>query len=242
MHKRFNPHGFTIVEMLVVITVIIVLSTVGMLGYENINKQSNDAKRDSDIIALQHELEKYYQKHGEYPAGCPTTSCTTGDPNVVFNSSSPQTLTSNITIEQLRTVLPGLSKDFGDPLDDGNYPLLDKDGSYASSSSYRYLYFGGLVNASGSTQLYKYRLTGSPFFNCPINVNLEAGQVSSYFIAYYSEQDNPKASTPDRDRWHLLMGSQGSRFDFDGAYPDANGNRTILFCSDGPWSGGTIDN
>ena len=66
MKKR----GFTLIEMMVVLTVISVLT--GIVTFEILDgvRQSRDAERVADIHALQTAIELYKQRNGEYPEAC----------------------------------------------------------------------------------------------------------------------------------------------------------------------------
>ncbi len=61
--------GFTLVELLVVITILAILSVVGLTAYSGVQKNARDAKRKDDLRAVKVALELYYQKNNRYP--CP---------------------------------------------------------------------------------------------------------------------------------------------------------------------------
>ena len=52
-----SVHGFTLVELLVVITIIAVLSVIGMTAYGVVQKNARDTKRKLDIDAIANALE-----------------------------------------------------------------------------------------------------------------------------------------------------------------------------------------
>lgn len=62
-----NLRGFTLVELLVVITIIAILATIGLVMYENAQKQARIAKRIEDLKAIQTALEIYYSVNKTYP-------------------------------------------------------------------------------------------------------------------------------------------------------------------------------
>jgi len=62
--------GFSLVELLVVISIIGVLSAVLYANYSAGSAQSRDAERQSDIRNVQSALELYRNEYGRYPAGC----------------------------------------------------------------------------------------------------------------------------------------------------------------------------
>jgi len=65
---RKTISGFTMIELIVVITVIGILSTIGVASYSRVQANSRDAERSSKITILAEALEKYYDKNGEYPS------------------------------------------------------------------------------------------------------------------------------------------------------------------------------
>lgn len=67
--------GFTLVELLVVITIIAVLSTIGMVIYGSVQSRGRDAKRVADIKDLVTALELYNGKNNAYPAARAYTNC-----------------------------------------------------------------------------------------------------------------------------------------------------------------------
>lgn len=73
--------GFTLLELLVVISIIVILVTIGMSSYSTAQKKGRDAKRKSDLKEIQTALEQYYAVCGyQYPlitgfydqVNCPT--------------------------------------------------------------------------------------------------------------------------------------------------------------------------
>lgn len=59
--------GFTLVELLIVITIIAVLAAVGLVSYIAFLKNARDAKRQSDIKFIQSALEQYFADQKHYP-------------------------------------------------------------------------------------------------------------------------------------------------------------------------------
>lgn len=59
--------GFTLVELLVTISIISILSVIGMVAYSTVLKQGRDSKRQSDLRSIQSALEQYYADQFSYP-------------------------------------------------------------------------------------------------------------------------------------------------------------------------------
>lgn len=59
--------GFTLVELLVVISIITLLATIGYATYSNAQIAARDGRRKEDLRDLQVALELYRQKNGHFP-------------------------------------------------------------------------------------------------------------------------------------------------------------------------------
>jgi len=64
-------HGFSLLEVLVAASIILVLTAVGVTSYVSITKRSRDARRVSDIEQLRQALEMYRSENGYYPNANP---------------------------------------------------------------------------------------------------------------------------------------------------------------------------
>lgn len=63
-----NNQGFTIVELLIVIVVIGILALLVITTYSGIQQKARNSQRQSDLQALQTQLEAFYSQNGYYPA------------------------------------------------------------------------------------------------------------------------------------------------------------------------------
>lgn len=77
--------AFTLLEILVVIGIISVLVALGAVSYSSAQKKARDAKRKSDIKAIQNAMEQYYSICGfSYPTSLGTSMvCPTGSVNIM---------------------------------------------------------------------------------------------------------------------------------------------------------------
>jgi prepilin-type N-terminal cleavage/methylation domain-containing protein len=73
MKKR----GFTLMELLIVIAIIAILVSISVVSYSSAQKKARDARRHSDMKALQNAWEQYYaDNNGNYPGTTTAAPCT----------------------------------------------------------------------------------------------------------------------------------------------------------------------
>lgn len=190
MKSLLSSRGFTIVELVVTIAVIGILVIIGAIGFRTTQQDVRDQERVGDMTALMSELEKAYDSNGEYPPGCPKTSCTSW---FLTENTSTAPILSSTTIDSLKAILPGMTTDFADP----NFKTgaLFADESVAQN---KYVYIGGMVNNRTSASSASFS-TPSPKI-CTIAQALDPGEVGSYVVGYYSESTS---------KWVLQAGRTG---------------------------------
>lgn len=59
--------GFTLVELMVIITIIAILAAISIGLFATIQKSGRDAKRKSDLAKIQSALEQYHADQNNYP-------------------------------------------------------------------------------------------------------------------------------------------------------------------------------
>ncbi len=76
-----SQQGFTMIELLVVATIIVVLTTIGLVSYTQALQNGRNAKRKTDLEVLRQALVLYKADNGYYPntdtAGLQSTLGTT---------------------------------------------------------------------------------------------------------------------------------------------------------------------
>ncbi len=70
MAKQNTKAGFTLFELLVVISIIAILIAVISTSYAAAQKRARDARRRQDIKAVQKALEQYQAMNSSYPVNC----------------------------------------------------------------------------------------------------------------------------------------------------------------------------
>jgi len=74
---RKQSNGFTLLELLVVISIIGILVSLVSVSYSTAQKKSRDAKRKGDLKSIQNAFEQYYAVYNGYPATCPALTAAT---------------------------------------------------------------------------------------------------------------------------------------------------------------------
>lgn len=68
MRLRNNSSGFTIIEILVVLVIIGILSTLVISTYSGVQAKNRNNDRQANIDTLQGQLEMYYAQNSKYPS------------------------------------------------------------------------------------------------------------------------------------------------------------------------------
>lgn len=118
--------GFTLIEMLIVIVIVGILSSLVLVGLGPVQRQGRDARRLSDLKQTQTALELFYAKKGVYPptSDWSTLKSTIADANIGVKSLP------NDPSEPARSYhygSDGSSYVLGAELEDENNPNLKDD-------------------------------------------------------------------------------------------------------------------
>jgi general secretion pathway protein G len=65
---RVRRSGFTIIELLVVVAIIALLTTIGLISFNQTNKRARDGKRKADLEQVRSALVLYRTDNGAYPS------------------------------------------------------------------------------------------------------------------------------------------------------------------------------
>ncbi len=92
-----GSHGFTLVELLIVIVVIVILAAIGMAAYSGIQSRARATQASAALVQAKQKLELYKVDNGSYP--------TTG--NVASAGVTNKDVSYQYTVMAILTVLPG---------------------------------------------------------------------------------------------------------------------------------------
>lgn len=107
-------HGFTIVEIAIVIAILAALVAITAMTFANIQQQARDTERKNDVIMIKNAMEKYKQDNGEYPQ--PATlvaaslSCAEPNPNECWKNQWIQFLYNSKYLNEV--VVPGIKNNY----------------------------------------------------------------------------------------------------------------------------------
>ena len=65
INKR--ARGFTLIEVLIVVTLIVVLASIGMPTYQNSVRRSREAVLREDLFRMRDAIDQYYADKNKYP-------------------------------------------------------------------------------------------------------------------------------------------------------------------------------
>lgn len=128
-----NRKGFTLIEMLVVIAIVGLLSSVVVVGLTGGREKSRDARRIADLRSIQNQLELLYDSGTGYPASAnannkalPANVSPQKDPqgNSYLYETSGLTYTLGATLEDLKNAPGGVSPASCGGLTGANYCVV----------------------------------------------------------------------------------------------------------------------
>lgn len=94
-----DMHGFTIIELIIVILVIGILTLLVVTTYSGIQQKARDSKRQKAIKSLQFQLEGFYSSNGYYPSLGDINQTANGQKN--FLATNLKNLDRNSLIDPL---------------------------------------------------------------------------------------------------------------------------------------------
>jgi len=142
---RGKNQGFSLIEILVAISIITVLSVISFFAFSAVQKKSRDAKRQSDLGLIRSALEQYRADQGFYPK-----NTVDGSPQSFLGTvGAPFTNHTGNPVVPLPTLKTYLAKTPADPLNGTtgyNYQYLAKSST------------GGTCNNTPASYCRKYSL------------------------------------------------------------------------------------
>lgn len=111
MKKQLKDNlGFTLVELLVVISILGVLVTIGLTSFRSSQARGRDTERKSDLKQVASALELYYSDYGKYPDAIPWGAEFTDGKTIYFKIIPKDPTANNLYL--YRIVDPGTNQKF----------------------------------------------------------------------------------------------------------------------------------
>ncbi len=67
-NRRRRDSGFTLIELMVVISLIVILASMGLVQYRNSVTHSKEAVLKEDLFRIRDAIDQYYADKNQYPA------------------------------------------------------------------------------------------------------------------------------------------------------------------------------
>ena len=67
-HRIRRAGGFTLIELMVVLSIIIILAATGLAQYRNSIVRANEAVLKEDLFRMRDAIDQYYADKGQYPS------------------------------------------------------------------------------------------------------------------------------------------------------------------------------
>lgn len=176
--------GFTLIEILVVVTVISILSSIGIFAFNAVRNQASDGATQSLANSVKAAAERYYNTNNEYPLASALGATTTETP--------PSSYTAASTLLGMRV----------DQLSGNGVRLVPCYNATRCSTPYvdkRYVYY---VTKATSTEAGTTRSIAFTQSSGTCTYSLLTAQVGplAYLIAYWSNADG---------RWNVMRSNNG---------------------------------
>src|ERR1700704_5316872 len=65
---RSRESGFTLIELMVVMALIVILASIGLASYTNSVTRSKEAVLKEDLFRMRDAIDQYYADKGKYPS------------------------------------------------------------------------------------------------------------------------------------------------------------------------------
>lgn len=202
---RISGLGFTIVELIVVITVLAVLTTLAVFGASAMQERSQNAEAESKVATLRSALEKYHSENNEYPSaitlagGGNGRSLTNAQYNVIAGTLK---VNANVLRDGTYKFVPcAVSGSLCCTMNASNECVIpDTDGS----SRYIMYFTRTATQASNGTALtFKAPVSGCTYTFPQSDATVENGY-SAYFLMYRDYTDSDWWTS-----WHVYRSDQG---------------------------------
>ena len=180
--------GFTLVELMIAVSIVAIISSVGLVYFGQSQKLARDAKRKQDLQAITVALELYHQKNKHYPCTTGFISSGTTQSDWITNDTSVAGCSTggNLDSQYIKPAVPI------DPSNQsaGSAPYTGDTtlgyGYYSTTGcGDTYVVFAGLENTNDKDTIAKRNAAGNPYKWCSgVALNSSNGWGANKFLLY----------------------------------------------------------
>jgi len=105
--KKNKKLGFTLVELLIVISIMGILTVVGAASFKTVQLKSRDVRRKNDLSSISKALNMYYNDVGTFPHGIPDINRMINSVGVGFSAAVNGSVTTYM-VEMPRETTKGI--------------------------------------------------------------------------------------------------------------------------------------
>ena len=155
---KMASRGFTVMELLIVIVIFGILTSVVLSSLQGVHRQARDTERRTDLDNIHANLELYWHVNGSYPVDIGAGSLVNLNPEVAFDPNG--SLITSSTSESTNGPVSGYSSDRPDGAQyayagyscSGVADADDTNTDTATASCSKYILYGWLEEADISGQ------------------------------------------------------------------------------------------
>jgi len=213
MSNKKQQHGFTIVELLIVIVVIGILAAITIVAFNGVQQRANNTRRISDIQAAAKAVNLFYAQNGSYPVTGTALTAVRSDANCMVGT-------------QTEDWIPGVAPAFIAklPQSDGKKPNGDNTGCYKYWSNGTNYLISAWIAVEGTPQT-------SAFYRRVGFREAGNGAADQYYCNHTSMGGMGSGAGPYNAAWDLYTKS------YTMTSPTAMGNAAGSVCNETPPAG-----
>lgn len=203
MKKTIN--GFTVIELIIVVTVIAILAAIAYVGYNGTQERARDTKRKNDLAMIAEAIQLYREKEGHdvQTVGLVKADCGRYDVDGVtplgggssnagggwFNYETPTNTTSyTVSVLHCLTFKGQLNESFVDPSGCATTSGSAAPGYTCSMTGYAYMKYSCIQGGQTVSYIYA-RLEKLPVATNETDGTCAATLDTSYGMNYYVKAD-----------------------------------------------------
>ena len=197
--NKYSSRAFTLIELMVVISIIALFSSIGIFTYASARTKANDAKKQVETDQVEKAIILYKDSKGVVPANYTGTNSIATEGTTAYSQSMQDLVNAGYL---------------------GGIPQSPKgtDYSYYASSDQSQAFFGAKLTSPPPTNLKSSCTLNTllPYADCGHYFN---GAPADYTVSFYENNPSAAATAYSICQAH---GPQGCYRYSDGAYPYAN--------------------